>query len=176
MSIFSRVARSVKKRIVPAAVGFLTGGPAGAATALLGTLGRGGGGQPRIPTTQAALPMLPALGGIAARALPVALRSLPAIGRTAVGAGRALARKFPRSTRALAELGLIAVGGFIFDAAGNMVGRRPPARRINPMNAKAARRAIRRIKGVRKICTDIERMLPKQKRACAPAPFARKRK
>lgn len=35
-------------------------------------------------------------------------------------------------------------------------------RRMNYMNGKAAKRAIRRIKGVRKICADIERQLPKR--------------
>lgn len=34
-------------------------------------------------------------------------------------------------------------------------------RRMNPLNARAARRAIRRIKAVRKITRDIERSLPK---------------
>lgn len=40
-------------------------------------------------------------------------------------------------------------------------------RRINPLNPKAARRAINRIKALRKLTHDIERQLPKQK--CAPA-------
>lgn len=35
-------------------------------------------------------------------------------------------------------------------------------RRMNPLNARAARRAIRRIKAVRRITRDIERSLPKQ--------------
>jgi hypothetical protein len=34
-------------------------------------------------------------------------------------------------------------------------------RRMNPLNPRAARRAIRRIKGVRRITRDIERSLPK---------------
>jgi len=40
------------------------------------------------------------------------------------------------------------------------VGRK--RRRMNPLNARAARRAIRRIKAVRRITRDIERSLPKQ--------------
>jgi len=36
-------------------------------------------------------------------------------------------------------------------------------RRMNPLNVRAARRAIRRIKAVRKITADIERSLPKAK-------------
>lgn len=46
------------------------------------------------------------------------------------------------------------------------VGRK--RRRMNPLNARAARRAIRRIKAVRRITNDIERSLPKA-RSRAPA-------
>ena len=46
------------------------------------------------------------------------------------------------------------------------VGRK--RRRMNPLNARAARRAIRRIKAVRRITHDIERSLPKA-RSRAPA-------
>ena len=38
-------------------------------------------------------------------------------------------------------------------------------RRMNPLNARAARRAIRRIKAVRRITNDIERSLPKARAA-----------
>jgi hypothetical protein len=44
-------------------------------------------------------------------------------------------------------------------------------RRMNPMNAKAARRAIRRIKAVRKITHDIEAQLPRaraSRKVCPP--------
>jgi hypothetical protein len=47
-----------------------------------------------------------------------------------------------------------------FDAAGNPIKKR---RRMNPLNARAAKRAIRRIKAVRKITAGIERALPKAK-------------
>lgn len=47
-----------------------------------------------------------------------------------------------------------------FDAAGNPLKKR---RRMNPLNARAAKRAIRRIKAVRKITAGIERALPKAK-------------
>lgn len=48
-----------------------------------------------------------------------------------------------------------------FDAAGNPLGKK--RRRMNPLNARAAKRAIRRIKAVRKITAGIERALPKAK-------------
>lgn len=41
-------------------------------------------------------------------------------------------------------------------------------RRINPGNAKAARRAIRRIKSVRGMLKSIERQLPKRACSCGP--------
>lgn len=47
------------------------------------------------------------------------------------------------------------------DALVRPIGRR--RRRMNPLNARAARRAIRRIKAVRRITADIERSLPKAK-------------
>jgi hypothetical protein len=49
-------------------------------------------------------------------------------------------------------------------------------RRINPMNVKAARRAIRRIKGVRKITQDIERQLPRARASKPRFAFARARR
>lgn len=52
------------------------------------------------------------------------------------------------------------------DALVRPVGRK--RRRMNPLNARAARRAIRRIKAVRRITNDIERSLPKA-RSRAPA-------
>lgn len=42
-------------------------------------------------------------------------------------------------------------------------------RRMNPLNGKAASRAIRRIKGARKMLQKIERQLPKQKARRTPA-------
>lgn len=46
---------------------------------------------------------------------------------------------------------------------GGATGRR--YRRMNPLNPKAANRAIRRIKAVRKLCRSIESSLPKQRTA-----------
>lgn len=124
------------------------------------------------------------LGGLGKIAGGIAGRSLPGIGATAVGAGRAviaggrgLITRYPRSAKLLRDLGLFAVGGLVYDAAGNLVGQRAPARRINPMNVKAMRRSIRRVKAGRKICAEIDRMLPKRRAAaaCAPA-FTRTRR
>lgn len=130
--------------------------------------------------------ILGAAGGIASRiAGGIAGRSLPGVGATAVSAGRGLIaggrgliQRFPRSAKVLRDLGLFAAGGLVYDAAGNLVGQRSPARRINPMNVKAMRRSIRRVKAGRKICAEIDRMLPKRRAAaaCAPAFTRRARK
>lgn len=59
-----------------------------------------------------------------------------------------------------------AAADVLFDQFGNPVTRR--RRRMNFGNAKAARRAIRRIKGTRKLLQDIEKQLPRR-----PAPRRR---
>lgn len=64
--------------------------------------------------------------------------------------------------------GAAAVAGRIL---GPGTGRR--YRRMNPLNHKAATRAVRRIKAVRKLCRSIESSLPKQKASCRSG--ARKR-
>lgn len=115
--------------------------------------------------------MLPAVVGAAGRVLPGIGRAVGGAAGRVVGTGRALAQRFPRSAKALRDLGLFTAGGLIYDQAGNIVGRRAPARRINPMNAKAARRAARRIKAAHKLCKTIESCLPRRSapRACAPS-------
>lgn len=72
----------------------------------------------------------------------------------------------PPSTAGLPNFGTV-VGG----ASSTHPARR--RRRMNPMNHKAANRAIRRIKAVRKIVRSIESSLPKQ-RATAPRRFGKK--
>lgn len=54
-------------------------------------------------------------------------------------------------------------------------GFRRRGRRINPGNAKAARRAISRIKSVRKLLQGIERQLPKRKCGCGTAARSKRR-
>lgn len=52
------------------------------------------------------------------------------------------------------------VVGYLYDAAGNIIGTQKKRRRMNPANIRAARRAIRRIRGTRRILQRIERTLP----------------
>lgn len=79
--------------------------------------------------------ILPALGRAGRTAVPIIRRNLPAIG---AGVATSIA----------------------LDQFGNPVRKR---RRMNPYNPKAARRAIRRIRALRREMQKIERMLPKQK-------------
>lgn len=119
-------------------------------------------------------PALPAIGGAIAGATRLLPSILPRVGslipaagtaaRVAVSGARQVWGKLPRwSKEAAAAAGLTIAGSMVLDSAGNPVGR-IGGRRMNPMNAKAARRAIRRIKSVRKILTNIEKSLPRARR------------
>lgn len=118
------------------------------------------------------LPSLPAITGAVTRALPGAGRVIG----SAMRAGGSLLRRYPTAVGV--------VGGFLVDAAGQLItdafGRpvRRKRRRINPLNVKALKRSVRRIKASRKILHQVEQALPKQrthKASCAPA-FTRRRK
>lgn len=138
--------------------------------------GHGAAGYGRIMALGGGAGALIKTGGGLIRSLPGAGR-VGAIAGGAMAAGRGLVQRFPRSAKALRDLGLVASGGLVFDQAGNVVGRVNPSRRINPLNHRAARRAGRRIKAVMKLCRSIESSLPKR-RSQAPCPpsFARRRK
>lgn len=116
-------------------------------------------------------------------ALPASSLNLPQ------GFGGAMARKANQTSMAQgykpsaamqklagAGAGLAGLGrslGGAFAGLGAGTGRR--YRRMNPLNPKAANRAIRRIKAIRKLTRSIESQLPK--RTVRPAsPFARKRR
>lgn len=127
------------------------------------------------PLNMSILGALPTLGRAAGAVIPAA-------GRAVVGAGRVAAgtvRRFLNTPggkwtkKGLRDAGLIAVGGLVYDAAGNLLGT-VQRRRMNPLNARALRRSIRRVKSARGICQDIERMLPKKRSAPSCAPRKRK--
>lgn len=68
---------------------------------------------------------------------------------------------FEAAERARLQKGLVGSTGFIGSgASGGWGGRR--YKRMNPMNIKAARRAIRRIKSARKLMRSIESQLPRR--------------
>lgn len=121
-----------------------------------------------LPGMRATAMALPALPGMVAggRAL---VRGAGPLARAGIGAGRALVRKYPKSARALAELGLFAAGGMVFDAVtGEPVGI-VARRRMNPLNHRALRRAISRVCSARRICAQVEQIAgPRRRRVCAP--------
>lgn len=160
MGLFSsirKVAKRVVKRAAPAAIqGFAAGGPAAALGAgAIATI------QPR--GTSAAVPpsLFPTFGAGGLPAIP----------------GIPTARS-PRFTRALPRPpggGLPIIPGQVaggcpagFHPAKDHSGRCVRNRRMNPLNPRAARRAIRRIKGAMKMLRQIERQLPKQRVRRAP--------
>lgn len=167
MSLFSKVKKALKKvgKVLPVSAAMLPtkGGVAGA----LGTLQYGApvampGAGAAMPGGQNALGMLAGfLGGKIG--LPENLSSalvsnlLPIPGGTVVDDLRAY------GAYKLAPDSLLQSLNF---TGGGVLGKK--RRRMNPLNARAAKRAIRRIKAVRKITAGIERALPKAKARAWP--------
>lgn len=81
---------------------------------------------------------------------------LPAMPAIASGAATVLRNPV---VRAAGSAAVGAIAGTLVDDFGRPIRKR---RRMNYGNAKAARRAIRRIKGTRKLLQSIERQLPKR--------------
>lgn len=163
------------------------------------TVGRVAGTVGKIPGLSTVVRALPGVGTIATLAGP-AIGLAKKVGAGMSGA-RALASPAAATTRALvpydpgfaagqagrmlASRGrmMLTGGAAAAGAAGGYAAARRMAgvnggggrryRRMNPLNPKAANRAIRRIKAVRKVCTRIESQLPKR-RARAASPFKRR--
>lgn len=90
--------------------------------------------------------------------------AIPPLIRTAAGAVSAASRT-PAGRAVVVGTTAAAAADILLDEFGQPV--RKKRRRMNYGNAKAARRAIRRIKGTRKLLQDIEKQLP---RRAAPRP------
>ena len=150
MSLFG----AVRKGLVGAVGGFLTGGPTGA---ILGAAG-GLSGQSAAHGISS-LPAVSRLGTIGGAA--VAGR---AVVRTAGRAVSTMARNYPRTTK-YAKIAGTAAAWFVLDEFGNRISNKTGQvirpRRMNVLNGRAAARAIRRVKGARKMLQKIERQLPK---------------
>lgn len=153
------IAKKATKRVIKAARPFITptvtafaGGTAGqiVATAL---------GEPR--------PGAPALP-----ALPPGISPIPGIPRLPP-----LTRPLPKGPGGMPIVprapGMACPSGF--HPAKDGTGRCVRNRRMNPMNPRAARRAIRRIKMARKMLQEIERQLPKQRTRARAFPGHRAR-
>lgn len=122
---------------MPMASGILPG--AGAA---IGVLGRSIG--------SAASRMLPALPGAGA-----VVRGGIAAGRGLASAAQRWCARNPKACGALGGAGIVAE----MMRTGEL---KRPGRRMNPMNVRAMRRAIRRVKAGRKIARQIESLLPRR--------------
>ena len=87
------------------------------------------------------------------------LRAIPGMARQAFAPVARLAGRFPQvakwTKRAAAAAGYIVIGGLVYDAAGNLMGK-AASRRMNPLNHRALSRAIRRVKGAKRICRKVE--------------------
>jgi hypothetical protein len=136
---------SLVKKVIKSPVAAMIPGPIGAIAKAGAALGIGGAAvKIATSTSKAMIPIGKAVTGVVTK---------PGVGKVAAGA----------------VAGTIA-GDYIYDAMGNVVGTRRKYRRMNVLNGKAATRAIRRVKGVRKMLQKIERQLPKAKapmRKCA---------
>lgn len=178
MSLLSKIGKFAKKAVKTVAP-FIPG-PIGTIAGIATSLPSRGRGMPSIAAAVPQLPRIPSTmqAGIGGAIIPRAgqmIRSLPGIGAVggAVARGAGAIARSPGvrkwSKRAIQAVGGYTVGSAVFDAAGNFLGHRA-RRTMNPLNPKAARRAIRRVKAVRKLCHSIESQLPKAKSrgACAP--------
>lgn len=160
MSLLGKVGNFLKKAVKTVAPIAATGvlGPVGAAIGTVITARQSvSTARPSLPIS---VPQVSAFGTAGLAALPGA--GLTTLSRIAPMAGKQIAKYAP-------EIAAGVAGSYIYDNMGNIIGRRRKYKRINPLNAKAARRAIRRIKAVRKITNDIERQLPHRKVHSAPA-------
>jgi hypothetical protein len=159
MSLIGKIFKTAKGALT----GFVTGGPLGAVAGGMAGLAAG---KSNLNRSRAALPTTETFSASdLVRAGSGAVSMLPAVVRTGVGA---VARRVPAIAAGAA------VGQVVVDMYGRVVGNGArKRRRMNPMNARAARRAIRRIKGARKMLQQIERQLPKQRAAAPRRSFGR---
>lgn len=163
MSIFSKIARG----IVGVATGFATGGPLGGLVGGLTSLAP----QPRAATPASFAPA--AVQGFATQVRGVRLPTIPRFPGKPPG-GPGLPIPFPGPGNGAApgqDLGFGGAGacpvGFHLDKKTRT--RCVRNRRMNVLNGRAAMRAIRRVKGARKMLQKIERQLPKSKTRRTPA-------
>jgi len=163
MGLFSKIKKAFKKVVKPVARAVFGSipGPVGA----IGATVFGGGIQPRTPVpSPGGLPPIAFGGG----ALPPGLAA-PTF--QPVGPGTARLRRIAAGGVEVGPQGLCPVG---FHPAKDGTGRCVRNRRMNVLNHKAAMRAIRRIKGARKMLMKIERQLPRQRSRARPVVHRRR--
>lgn len=144
-------------------------------TQALGTLQAVGGALPGVGSNPIIQTLTGITGGLtkpvsailSPKGVPMSLAAstLPALPRVAAAStaiatvGRGLVRRYGK--KAMAALNLFAVGSIVYDAAtGQAVGTRY-TRKINPLNHKELRFAIRRVKASARVGRQIEKVLGK---------------
>lgn len=183
MSLLKKLAKTVRK-IIPKEIGAVLPGVGmvrDVAAAVEARGARGGvatavqkisiPGLPGSPGSQmgGGMSMLPALPTIV-RGVGAALPAIRQVGGAVARVARSpTVRKWSR--RAAAAANLVVIGSLVYDAAGNIVGQ-VGRRRMNPLNARALRRAISRVKSAKNICQQVERITGGRRRrapSCAPS-------
>ncbi len=171
MSIFSSIGKAFRRvaGVALPAIGASVGGPIG------GILGQAIGGQvaaSAVKRTSLIPPSLPGGGRVTQAGLPQVLsRTAPTIGALTeflpdigVPGPGVFSSSLPRGAKPM--IGGACPAGYHpnkQDGAGGPAGTYCVRnRRMNPMNHRAAMRAIRRVKGARKTLQRIERQLPRQ--------------
>jgi hypothetical protein len=157
MSILSDIGHGLTGAIK----GFATGGVGGAIGGALGGFVKGSTTKP--PASAGGVQPFPYSNTYSASKL-VASGASSAVGAGVVpSAKQIILHPITTAGQALVRTGQYIQGGVqvpgINPSVTYTVGRK--RRRMNPMNVRAARRAIRRIRGARKILQRIERSLPK---------------
>ena len=172
MSLFSKILKPAGKLLKQAVKSVLPAVPGP-----IGTIGRIAMGASTVAGAAAgAYRSMPGAGattaGLAHPRLPAPVAA--GAGRVITGIGGAMRGGFGgglmKMGRKAAQLaGYIVTGSYIYDAAGNLVGR-APSRRMNPLNPRAMKRAIRRVKAGKKIAKDIEKLTggTRRRASCAP--------
>ena len=159
------------KDIAKGALGFASGGPMGALAAI--QKNKGPKAQFAQQSVQLANSFMPTVGSTVGQysASPSArLAALPGMTMLApsTGGGGATGSWTPSGRLRYSHNVVDATTGRVYRVS-NKTGKIIRPRRMNPLNGHAARRAIRRIKGARKMLQAIERSLPKARTHRAPA-------
>lgn len=183
MSLLKKIGKVIRKVAKPVLkVGQFIPGPIGTAARVVNTVKGAVSAtrSPRLPAFQAAsygvqpMSMVAGLPAIVrgVGAIGGAVRTLPGIGRIGGAVGGAArvggviarnpaVRKWTR--RAAEAAGYAVIGKAIYDSAGNKVGNLP-GRRINPLNARALNRAMRRVCAAKNICERVDEITTGKKR------------
>lgn len=113
---------------------------------------------------KSALPLVPGPIGTIAKTVAgitagtAAIKTIGSVGKTLPAIGSIGKAVLPGIGKVAKVAGAAATGYAIYDAAGNFLGNRKRSRRINPMNYRAANRALKRIEKAKKLMDRLGRI------------------